>query len=136
MPGNYYLLTTELFKTEYVPDSAMNESRVVDVIRMLRDPYDFHSDYPVSIFEVFITLSIRASHDIIGDEDPAKWFWLFMDNWGMGRLDDDHFDVMRYDYFLERIGRAFGNKKVQPVAKNVTVDLFRSMINYLSDNYV
>lgn len=142
MPYNYFLLTSELFRTEYVPDSPMNESRVVDVIHILRDPLEFHSDYPVSIFEVFIALSIRTANDIMGGE-PGEWFWRYMDNWGMSEIDDEHWDVCKFDYFLERIWLAFGiqkmkssRKKLEPFVKTETVDLWKCMINYLSDNFV
>ncbi len=128
--SEYYLVTTELFKTEFVPQTEMDNSRIEDVYTKLREYFGYDGDEEVSMLEVIITLCLRTAHDIIGDEDPAHWFWLYFENWGMDELDDDSFNFSDFDYLIGRYCRMFKSNRSKGV------DIYRAMLIYLSDNFV
>lgn len=62
-----------------------------------RAPLSEHGRY-CTMIELLVGLSIRMETDLMGEpgsDYPSKWFWLMLDNLGIGYMDNAHFDRER-----------------------------------------
>lgn len=109
------------------------------------DPDEDDYEVPCSVLEMIMGLAIRISHDIMedqGSENPAKWFWIMLDNLEISMMTDDNFNRMyideRVNTFVCRAFRADGYGGLFPL-KNVVTDqrneeIWVQMNNWLNEN--
>lgn len=108
--------------------------------------FDDVYDRDVSVLEVLIALSIRMERDIMGEPgayDDVRWFWIMLENLGLGRCVNNDFDEEIADYILSKwLDRRFsynGNGGIFPLKspKNHQkfVEIWYQMCEWLEENY-
>lgn len=117
---SYRVLLEYLFATDFTYILPMDENRADDGINLR---YRFATeagyndeiiqdniDFPCSILEMMIALSIRCEEHIMSDPDigdrTGQWFWNMIVNLGLGNMSDDNFD----ERYVEGIVRNFLNR--------------------------
>lgn len=99
----------DMIDFEYVGNLDLN--RVADAVEM-RAKYeqDNHLERvtrPVSCLEVFVALAIHCEDGVMGEWDKGDrtgdWFWIMMENSGLIRYDDRHYDEEMVLEIIDRI---------------------------------
>lgn len=81
----------------------------INIPRNYQEVYGY-LDGPCSVLEMILALAIRIEESIMDDPDigdrTSKWFWLMMENMGLGYMSDNVFDkdeaIEKIDMFLDR----------------------------------
>lgn len=98
---------------------------------------------PCSVLEMIFALAIRMEEQImdnpkLGDR-TAHWFWMMLNNIGLGAMDDDHYDRREVDMLVDR----FLDREYEPNGKGglfvlkrcdkdlTTVDIWSQMCWFL-----
>lgn len=104
IPEKYSDLIYFMFDKPFIFERELDENRVRDVVSILRFPRDFdpeEDDFPVSILEVFVSMSMRVAYEVVGDNNPGKWFELILNNLGLLKHDNGHFNRRQVDEILD-----------------------------------
>lgn len=119
---SYRKLLTHLHNTEFIYTIRNDSNRAEDGYD-LRYRYEYYENIddieryisgPSSIFEMILALAIRCEESIM--DDPAKgnrtgqWFWMMINNLGLGGMYDSNFDAEYVDDVVYR----FINHKYEP----------------------
>ena len=150
---DYSSMLKQLHTIEFYSDIWLDENMVEEVYcfrdRMGRD-YDGPRGKP-SVLEIFVVLADKCENRIMHDESKGnrtvEWFWSMMDNLGLSRYDDIHYnsnssekisDII--DIFLEKDYDYDGNHGGAFPCKNPSKDLRNTalweQLNYwLNENY-
>ena len=143
---NYTKLFNDILRINYIPDvDSLDVSRCKDVYGILRVPYGWgENERCVSIGEVLIAMCVRIATAVMGDENPGKYFWEFIENLGLLEFDNDHYDVIKIEKIIKKwLSKSFNHDGIGspwPI-KNCEfdlrgVDMWRHCNLYLSANYV
>lgn len=109
--SNYESLLSHLFNSEYRCLYELDENRAHDGVNLRYDYMNDTGDNPdisgtaCSMLELLISVSIRvesAASCIEYDDRTADWFWIMIDNLGLGEFTNDRYDGRSVDYVLER----------------------------------
>lgn len=158
----YSGLLSYLFDLEYDYDTAKlvpnDDNRIEDALnlreefvneQLAREPSylidTFRGQY-ASVLEIFISLAERMD-DVMGFERLPDWFWEMMDNLGVTRFDDEHFDKdsifkidkivgtwLNREYCKNGKGGLFPLK--EPHDNQQKVEIWYQMSAYLLENYM
>lgn len=142
---NFSMLFRFLLDINFVADNELDENRESDIYGLLRVPYGALEDEPwVSVLELLISLALRISNSVVGDENPGLYFWEWLDNLGLLMYDDRHFSEKKVteiiDIWLKKKYKS--NGKGSPwVLKNSNFDvrgcdIWRHCNLYISENYI
>lgn len=103
-------LLRHLHSTQYVYLAGHDDNRAEDGVelrryfhgesRIPRDPSWEH--LPCSVLEMLVALAGRAHFNAMIENDPAWWFWHFIDNLNIDTPDSQMLDVRYIDQVLER----------------------------------
>lgn len=155
--SEYILLFQQLMDTNFTYDRKIDQgkdqNRAIDGIN-LRVDYEeecLNDVYNVSgkctVLEMLVGLACRIETDIMGEpgeDDPERWFELFLSNLGLLAYTDDHYDenqvqMILDDWMKRRISRngqggLFPLK--DPYCKDQRhVEIWQQMQSYLLENY-
>ncbi len=137
-------LMRHLHETEYYSILPNDDNRAVDGEK-LRDLFELEEGIRVdelmgqrcTLLEMVVALCKRLVEDILGEETPAYWFWVILNNMR-------YLEVKSYVYsdisksFLERKYRADGLGGLFPLKwpnKDQTkVEIWYQMMSYLNEN--
>lgn len=140
----YRSLLTLLCKIEFTYVIDRDSNRALDGID-LREQFIYDENLsekdsdilrnsgPCSVLEMMVALAYRCEATIMsdGEEDPAKWFWIMIDNMGIGDQDDGNFDER---YCKDKINRMLTRKYAKNglgglfVVKNIPEDMRKQEI--------
>lgn len=150
---DYSCMLKQLHTIEFYSDIWLDENLIDDVEsfrdRMGRD-YDGPRGGP-TVLEIFVVLADKCEDKIMHNPDfgnrTSDWFWAMMDNLGLGRYDDVHYnsnssekvsDII--DIFLEKdyeydgtCGGAFPCKDPPKDMRNTA--LWEQLNYWLNENY-
>lgn len=109
----YTKLLYFLGKYEFYWVIDMDENRDIDALALRKDflvesGYNLSGAYwdsPRSVLEVLIAFSKRIEMEITGDpgnDDFGRWFWVMIENLGLLKFDNDHFDEVEISKILEK----------------------------------
>lgn len=131
----------------------MDENRAADGVA-LRDEYlktigrisvGPQDDLPCSILEMLIALAMRCNDWVICDVDNhySEWFWTFLNNLGLKKFDNHHFNEALVDrilsdwldrrYSFDGAGGLFPLRN--PETDQTRVEIWGQMGYYLNENY-
>lgn len=142
---NYDSLFRCLFNINFVASNEMDENRESDIYGLLRVPYGYLEDEPwVSVLELLISLALRVAQRVVGDEDPGRHFWEWVDNLGLLEYTDRHFSETKVKQIIDIwLSKSYKkNGKGSPwILKSDdfdvrTCDIWRHCNLYISENYV
>ena len=151
-PHRYDLLIEELWSTPFRYMTDVDERRVRDARYYIRGRFDEdgvldENDVPISVFEMILALSYRCEHDVMGSKGDSNfdyWFWIFMENLGLDRYDDRHFNVDEVDRIIDDwldgefddfgVGSPFRFK--EPIREGWKFGIWNLMNRFLSDFYL
>ena len=139
-PKEYSILLDKLRRTDYVWVIDMDENRAKDG-KVLRYKYAVEKEFdeseiswveeclsgPCSIFELMVALARRIEAYImynsdIDDRTPV-WFMEMIDNLGLTKYDDKHYEESVVDYILNRfMSRNYSENGDGNLFKNVGND--------------
>ena len=127
----YSMLLDKLRRTDYIWTIERDINRAEDGITLRYNYavaagiYDTESqkkveEYlsgPCSLLEFLVALSIRIERDIMYDvneeDQTSRWFAEMLDNLGLRKYDDKHYDENQVDYILNRfMSRNYGEDGV------------------------
>lgn len=140
---NYEHLMAILHDTDYIWVMDRDENRSDDGLS-LRDHYGLYFNYPCSVLEMLVALSIRINNDYIGDPGdlhPEIIFWEMICNLNLNRFDDDHMDsdlVSRIlDNWMNRRFSITGSGSIFPQGSTSSRDqrkteIWAQMLEYIS----
>lgn len=144
--SNYTKVFRELLTIYFIPEyDSLDEARCADVYGFLRTPYGYLEDDPdVTIGEVLIAMCIKVAYNVMGDADPGRYFWEFLDNLGLLEYPNKKFDKFEVDQivkkWLEKSFRKNGIGSPFPIPNTSfdlrCVDMWRHCNLYVSENYV
>lgn len=146
----YEELLRYLHSVEFTSRIPKDENRVIDGLN-LRDEFmcdrniDGYIEGPCSVLEMLVAFSIRIEMDITGDpgnDDLSRWFWVMLDNLGLLKYDDRHFDEEEVEeivnIFLERKYSRDGRGGLFPLFHPKTnqreTELWYQMQRYLTEH--
>lgn len=112
IPDDYAELIFFMFHKAFIWVRELDENRVRDVISILRFPRGFDEDeeeYPVSILEVFVAMSMRVASEVVGDNNPNKWFFLILERLGLDKFTNDKIKFEKVDFILDDFMHNNGN---------------------------
>lgn len=109
----YNILLERLDLLPYLPNK-LNKDRYEDA-RQLRIRYgddnniegvlSYFKKEPITVFEVLLALSIRIEEKIMSDnkkgDRTSQWFWALINNIGLGKYDDDNWDLDAIDNIIK-----------------------------------
>lgn len=151
---NYLMLLQTLHKKNYIWFVPMDANRYSDGFH-LRLKFADQNDYVIpttgddtlyscSVLEVLLALSIRIDSEITGEPGlvyPEKWFWVMMENMGLTRYDDEHFDANEVNRIVDIwLERRFGSDGMgspfplqHPFEDQRQIELWQQMQNYVNE---
>ena len=156
-PGynHYDLLVEKLFFIKFSPVIKRDENRADDGLYM-RNDYKYYTDNndaifeyrPCSILEMLIALSGRMDGGVdicvVNNKlESAAWFWRFIENLGLDKFDNSHYDESRIEIicqkFVERDYDFNGDGGLFPL-KNPTedqryIEIWSQAQAYLIENF-
>lgn len=103
---SYRKLLEYLFSTDFTYILPMDENRAEDGLSLRYrfamevgykdETIEGNIDFPCSVLEMIIALSIRCEEHIMSDPDigdrTGQWFWNMIVNLGLGNMSDDNFN--------------------------------------------
>lgn len=115
---SYRKLFDYLHKRKFTYILRMDGNRADDGVQ-LRHRFAFEYDYcdrtmiveyldngPCSVLEMLVALAIRCEESIMDNPDignrTEQWFWIMMDNLGLGSMDDVHFNEQYTNKVIDR----------------------------------
>lgn len=108
--SDYSKLLEYLHNKNYIWVNPMDENRMDDGLALrgiFEDCTDFQ-DYsslvrPCSVLEMLIAFASRIHVDVMDMAySVAYWFWIMLDNLGLGKCTDDNFDVEMVEKVLNK----------------------------------
>ncbi len=149
----YESMLLQLHMVDFYSDIWLDENIINDVYcfreRMGRD-YDGPRGKP-SVFEVLVVLAVLCEERIMHDDEKgnrtADWFWDIMDNLGLSRYDNTHYNSRTsekisdiIDIFLEKDydanGHGGGAFSCEHPMKDMRLTALWEQLNYwLNENY-
>lgn len=147
---DYTLLVSKLHRTPYslITGLEADAFRVRKAQELRNLECDHPDNRPVSCLEVMISIATEAEEKIMRDSSfgdrTSTWFWIMIDNLGLSRFTDEHFDT----YEVEEILNKFVNRKyhkngrgsiafTKKSKKNFRkLDIWQQFNIYLSENYI
>lgn len=151
---DWFCLARTLMDIEFYSNVKDDQNRIDDA-KELRAEFSQEewssifdtTDTPVSVLEVLVALSIRMERDIVGEpgnDDPAKWFWIMMDNLGISIYSDKHFNrpaiVRKILTWLNRQYESNGTGGIfplnNPYGDQRNVELWSQMQQFLTENFI
>ena len=145
--GDYLYLLQSLFEREFYWDVPHDDNRAADGVK-LRLEAGFVCDFgKCNMLEMMVAFARRIDKEILPDFDhgdnPARWFWMMIDNCGACKYDNRHWDAEAVKYILSLVlyrgyGRD-GNGGFFPL-KNAKkdqrkVELWYQMQAYIIENF-
>lgn len=162
----YYELATLLHNTTFYATIPLDENRVKDGIRLRStwvdlmyneadalgiapvENLDEIMEYPCSVLEALVAMSLRLESDIMQDDDIGPrghvWFWMMIQNLGLDRCDDEHLFLVEdvdnvISHVLERQYNPDGSgglfPLMQPSANQMFVDMWGQAQAWLREQY-
>ena len=154
----YQSLIDDLSDISFVWRLPMDENRDLDAIDLrmnyLVDNNIYFPDLvsamrkvPRSCLEVLAALSRRIEINFNGDieveDDYSRWFWIMIENLGLNKFDDRHYDhgivVYKLQIWLQRKFDISGNGSIFPLkidkGDQTKVEIWYQMQNYMMENY-
>lgn len=145
-------LLNHLFQRKFYVIVEMDQNRITDGVKLREMYYREKAEYPIaagecSVLEVLISLALRCEVDFMQDDEGEPrtklWFWSMVDNLGLGRMDNGHYDYSyvddRIDIFLNREYDRYGHGSIFPVENPKEdmrdTDLWYQMCWYLNEHY-
>lgn len=114
---SYHKLFSKLFDTDFTYTIPMDGNRAEDGID-LRYRFGHEclypdsmiacllDDRPCSILEMMIALALRCEEHIMDDPEigdrTGKWFWIMLDNLGLGSMTDENYDPILVNDIIHR----------------------------------
>lgn len=160
-PNKYYwILLHKLFSMSFYTENALDKNRIYDGEK-LRDKwieveaelgheyFPSQLDFPCSVLEVMIGLSLRIEEDVMQDPDRGDrtrfWFWQMIHNLGFDDFDDRNITESKLDEIyvrvhnmLERNYDKFGHGSLWPVEHPREdmreIDIWYQMHEFLREN--
>ena len=108
--SDYSKLLEYLHNKNYIWVDPMDENRMDDGLA-LRNTFEDVTDYqeysslvrPCSVLEMLVAFATRIDVDVMDmSYSTAHWFWIMLDNLGLGKCTDDNFDVEMVEKVLNR----------------------------------
>lgn len=116
---SYRKLLNYLHSVEFTYILEMDSNRAVDGLNnryTFGDNQNYRNDIidrylntrhnPCSVLEMLVALAIRCESHIMDDPDignrTGQWFWVMLDNLGVGPMHDDSFNVGHAEYIISR----------------------------------
>lgn len=109
---SFWSLARKLYSAKFHWTIRNDDNREMDGIQLRfeyieargTEDYDLRwATRECSILEMLIALARRASFET--SKTPDEWFWLMLDNLGIGGISDAHYENRSEDHIHEAIGR-------------------------------
>lgn len=149
----YTKLAKYLFNKEYYWIVIFDDDRETDALDFRKEYFEyFGMKDPMimkhaSVLEVLVALATNCEDDLMHEVEygdrTAEWFWMMINNLGLGRFDDDHFDEKKVDMIVEKwLARAYskdGKGGLFPLRfckiDQTVTDLWSQLQYYLIEKY-
>ena len=150
---NYLSLLKTLFTMDFTYIIERDKNRYGDGVDLREEyayetEYDYYFDdyeYPCSVLEMLVALSLRCERTITGEVDndhPERLFWLMIDNLGLGDMTDDNFDICETRNILKkwmlRKFKSNGEGGLFPLRKPFEdqrkVEIWQQLLSYVNEN--
>ena len=154
-PEPYEKLLRLLFNTSFYSNMEMDRNRAADGLG-LRDKFASldGSDQiylamgeTCTVLEMLVALSMRIDHDLMFDirygNRTGNWFWLMIENLGLNRMDDKHYNEnIAIDILSGFLDRRYGSDGFgglfyvrNPKVDMRNLDIWYQMNAYFNENY-
>lgn len=109
---SFWSLARKLYSANYLWSVHNDDNREMDGIQLRFEYFEELGiqDYDLkwatrecSVLEMLIALARRASFET--SRTPAEWFWIMLDNLGVGGISDAHFNHQSENHIHEVVGR-------------------------------
>lgn len=147
---NFDDLFRYLHTIEFIDTVPNDRNRVIDGLN-LREEFlnecniSGYLEGPCSMLEMLVAFSIRIELDITGDpgsDDLGRWFWVMLENSGLKKFNNRHFDEEEIDKIVDILlnrrykqdGEGGFFPLLHPRKDQRGVELWFQMQAYLSEN--
>lgn len=114
---SYRKLLSYLHSREFVYHVPRDKNRVMDGAELRRSFIGHDNSESCSVLEMLVALAIRCENSIMNDPSKGdrtqQWFWLMVNNLGLGGMMDDLYDEKKASSIIDR----FINREYSPNGK-------------------
>lgn len=147
----YSQLLSVLYSYNYLVTNSLDSNRVSKAYE-LRNKLGFDDEYPVTVFELLVSLAVECEEEIMSNPDKGdrtvSWFWLFLQNAGLTLYSDKYLKQNKHDYakielwiatFNSRTYKRDGKDYILPIHKSRKdlrkYDLWTQLNWFINENF-